>query len=159
MNMEDEKVGVVVELVGDYEFRVRFDEKLPDLMMDEPEPLGAGRGPNAVRVLAAAIGNCLSASLLFCLRKSKIETRELRTEVRAEIVRNERGRLRVGETEVILQLDVGPEAPDRLGRCLELFEDYCLVTQSVRAGLDVGVSVVDPKGEEIFSSEKAPTAT
>jgi hypothetical protein len=26
-------------------------------------------------------------------------------------------------------------------RCVQLFEDYCVVTQSVRAGLDVSVEV------------------
>lgn len=29
----------------------------------------------------------------------------------------------------------------RIERCLKLFEDYCVVTQSVRAGLDVSVEV------------------
>ena len=41
-------------------------------------------------------------------------------------------------------LEVGlPElAATVLGRCLEIFEDFCIVTQSVRAGLDVQVEVV-----------------
>jgi len=38
--------------------------------MDEPEPMGGNSGPNACKVLAATIGNCLTASLLFCLQKA-----------------------------------------------------------------------------------------
>jgi hypothetical protein len=32
-------------------------------------------------------------------------------------------------------------------RCLELFEEFCVVTQSVRAGIEVDV-VVEPVGSE-----------
>jgi len=30
---------------------------------------------------------------------------------------------------------------ERMNRCLEIFEDFCLVTQSVRKGIDVQVDV------------------
>jgi len=29
----------------------------------------------------------------------------------------------------------------RIGRCLEVFEDFCIVTQSVRDGIDIQVDV------------------
>jgi hypothetical protein len=32
-------------------------------------------------------------------------------------------------------------------RCLELFEDFCVVTQSVRAGINVEVDVEPTAGE------------
>jgi hypothetical protein len=70
--MEREKeLTTTVEQVSDYEFLVKFDEKqVNTLLMDEEEPLGSGKGPNAAELLAAAVGNCLSASLLFCLRRT-----------------------------------------------------------------------------------------
>jgi hypothetical protein len=34
-----------------------------------------------------------------------------------------------------------------LPRCLDLFEDFCVVTASVRQGIPVTVEVVGPAGE------------
>lgn len=70
---ENGAFSLTLERVGNYEFETRFDlEHLPPILLDEPPPLGSNRGPNASRMLAAPVGNCLSASLLFCLEKSKV---------------------------------------------------------------------------------------
>lgn len=128
-----------------FEFDVDFgDGSHTTLRMDEPEPLGEGQGPNAARVVAAAIGNCLSASLLYCLGKAHIDVVDLETRVTGETVRNERGRLRLGKLQVHIEPDVGAVPREKLQRCLDIFEDFCLVTASVREGLDVDVSVETP---------------
>jgi hypothetical protein len=57
------------------------------------------------------------------------------------MVRNERGRLRVGPLRVTLEPRVRAADHARVGRCLELFEDFCVVTGSVRKGLDIAVQV------------------
>lgn len=136
----------------------RFDVDFHDgsgtvLHMDEPEPLGESSGPNAARVLAGAIGNCLSASLLFCLEKAKVEIAGLRTRVTGSIVRNERGRLRLEGLRVRIEPSFIGTPPARVARCLEIFEDFCVVTASVRAGVsvDVDVDVPVPDDEELSS--------
>jgi hypothetical protein len=43
-------------------------------------------------------------------------------------------------------------AVQHLGRCLEQFEDFCVVTESVRHGIPVGVRVVDAQGGEVFNA-------
>ncbi len=134
--------SITVEQIRDYEFRVRFDkEQFPELLMDEPPPLGQDRGPNAGRVLAAAIGNCLSASLLFCARKARVPVDNLHTEVKVQVVRNENRRLRIGKVEVVIDPHTPEAERDNARRCLELFEDFCTVTASVRQGIDVAVTV------------------
>lgn len=114
--------------------------------MDEPAPLGDGSGPNAAAVLGAAVANCLSASLLFCLRKARVEVRSLGADVEVRSSRNERGRLRVSGVRVQLHPDLAPGNEGRAGRCLQLFEDFCVVTEAVRGGIEVDVTVEYPRG-------------
>ena len=140
-----ESATVRLELEGGYRFRVDLGEGMPSLVMDEPAPLGDGDGPNASAILAAAVANCLSASLLYCLRRARIEVTGVRTEAVVVPVRSPEGRLRIGSIRVGLHPEVADGAEGRLGRCLELFEDFCVVTESVRAGIDVAVEVA-PEG-------------
>lgn len=140
--MAETTFALALTLQGGYAFTVDFgQEAIPDLTVDEPPPLGAGIGPNAARLIAAAVGNCLGASLLFCLRRSRIRVNQLHASVEGTLVRNERGRVRIGEIRVKLAPEVAPEDRDRMGRCLDLFEDYCVVTESVREGIPVAVEV------------------
>ena len=143
-----ERFELSLSLRDGYAFTADFGPELPSLVLDEAPPLGAGEGPNPARLLATAVGGCLSASLLFCLRKSRIEVQQLRTIVETSLVRNEHGRLRIGGIKVRLAPDIVPEQRARLGRCLELFEDFCIVTESVRAGVAVDVSV-EPSTAEV----------
>ena len=136
------QISLGIDQVEDYQFRVKFDkEGLPDLIMDEPPPLGHDKGPSPARILAAAIGDCLSASLLFCARKSRVELGPIHADVKVQIVRTENKRLRVGRVEVIIDPNLPEAEKEKARRCLDLFEDFCTVTQSVRAGIDVAVTV------------------
>ena len=140
--MEEGMLTVKLDLEDGYRFVADFEQPgVAPLLMDEPQPLGEGVGPNAARVLAAAVGNCLSASALFCLRRARIEVVSMHTEVNATLTRNEAGRARIGGIDVRIAPEVVEADVSRMKRCLEIFEDYCLVTESVRKGIDVGVTV------------------
>jgi len=148
--MSDMEFTLKLNRQQDYQFNVQFDlAGVPDLMLDEPAPLGAGAGPNASRLLAAAVANCLSASLLFCLHKFKQDS-DVTAKVTGQMVRNEQGRLRVGGLAVELRLD---QTVERLAHCAGQFEDFCVVTDSVRHGIPVNVRVLDAAGELIHQSE------
>jgi len=136
-----------LEQVEDFEFRVRFDwPDVPDLLLDEPAPLGSQAGPNAARLIAAGVANCLSASLLFCLQKSRNSPDGVSATVTGSIDRNDKGRLRLVGIDVDLKLSGIPGDRSRLERCFSLFEDYCVVTQAVRDGIPVSVRVLDEEG-------------
>ncbi|MBK6530128.1 MAG: OsmC family protein [Deltaproteobacteria bacterium] len=133
--------SVRVEQVDGFEFKVKFDkEQFETLSLDEPPPLGRDAAPNAARILAAAIGNCLAASLVFCLQKAKVTTSGVSADVDVEIVRNPQRRLRIGKVNVTLHTKLPADHP-ALTSCLATFEDFCIVTQSVRGGIDVAVKV------------------
>jgi len=141
------RFSLTVEQVDGFEFRVRFDkDQYEDLILDEPAPLGGDRAPNAARILAAAVGNCLSASLVFCLKRSGIALDHLDSDVEVELVRNPEKRLRIGHVDVTLHPRMTGERPNIVA-CMDKFEDFCVVTQSVRQGLDVRVRVDWPSGQ------------
>jgi uncharacterized OsmC-like protein len=139
---ESGRFSISIDCIQDYEFRVKFaDAPYGDLLIDEPPPVGHNRGPNPSRLLGTAVGGCLSASLLFSARKLRLNVQGLHADVKVSHTRNEKGRLRIGSIEV--EITPAIEDPDehKLQRCLELFEDFCVVTQSVRNGIDVSVRV------------------
>ena len=104
-------------------------------------PLGRDKGPNPSRILAAAIGNCLCASLLFCARKARVEVGPIHADVKVQIIRNEDRRLRIGKVEVTLDPRLAESEREKARRCLDIFEDFCTVTESIRGGMEVVVSV------------------
>jgi uncharacterized OsmC-like protein len=149
--MADMEFTLTLSRQQDYRFNVQVDlAGVPDLQLDEPAPLGAGAGPNASRLLAAAVANCLSASLLFCLGKFKQDPQGLTAHVTGKMVRNEQGRLRMGGIAVDIRLE---QTVERLAHCADQFEEFCVVTDSVRNGIPVSVQVRDAAGQLIHQSE------
>jgi len=141
-----ESVFTKLKLIQWYTFKAEFDaEGIPDLIVDEPKPMGENSGPNPTRLLSVAVGHCLSSSLLFCLSKARINVKNLETTVKATQERNEEGLLRIRKLEVEMRLDVDEQDRNRVTRCLDIFEDYCTVTQSVRKGVEVTVNVKETK--------------
>jgi organic hydroperoxide reductase OsmC/OhrA len=148
------KFTIHLEQEEGYAFRVRFDiKKADDILMDEPPPLGERNGPNASRLLAAAAANCLSASLMFCLAKEDVPANSVKTEATCTLVRNEKKRLRIGRLDIKITADDELLESKKLDRCMTLFEDFCVVTASIREGIPVGVELVNAAGELLHKGE------
>jgi len=152
---------ITLQQEQDFDFRVKFDwPENPDLLLDEPEPLGKRHGPNAARLVAAAVGNCLAASLVFCLRsKFKQNPGPLRASVTGQLARNDHGRYRIGGLSVRIELAEDASALQHLERCMAQFEDFCVVTESIRHGIPVDVEVVDATGRSLHSRREVPALT
>jgi organic hydroperoxide reductase OsmC/OhrA len=116
---------------------------------DEPAPLGGGRAPNAATMLGAAVGNCLAASLAFCLRKSRVEVDGLTAHITTHVAKNDQGKFRISGIDVELAPEFDAANQAKFERCERLFEDFCIVTQSVRQGIPVNVTV---KEREVVAS-------
>jgi organic hydroperoxide reductase OsmC/OhrA len=123
-------------------FKVDFGlDGVEPLVMDEPAPLGGELGPNASKVLAATVGNCLCASLLFCLQKSKVDVSGMKATVDGVTARNQEGRWRIREMNVEISPEVSEGSRKKLGRCVELFESFCIVSQSIEQGIPINIRV------------------
>ena len=133
----------------DFQFQVDFGAGIAPLLADEPPPLGSGQGPSPEQLLAAAVGNCLAASLLFSLRKHKQQPEPIAAEVSTTTGCNAENRLRIQAMQVVLTLGQPAAALQHLDRALAQFEDFCTVTQSVRGGIEVNVQVVDALGARL----------
>jgi len=155
---EEQVFELSVEQVEDFEFRVRFNgTAIPDLATDEPPPQGHDAGPNPARLLLAATANCLAASLLFALRKFRNTPGSIKADARARMARNTNGRWRIAGMEVEVQLADAAASLKNLDRALAQFEDFCIVTESVRAGIPVAVRVRDGDGNEMHAVNAART--
>ncbi len=148
--MADGQFTISMEQLNDFEFKVKFDDG-KELLMDEPEPIGSNQGPNPARLISASIGYCLSASLFFALQKARVDTKITNTTVTTQIARNEKGRFRIAGSKVTInaEIDQSDETVNRRQKSLELFEDFCVATQSIRDGFDVEVEVIDQNGKKI----------
>jgi uncharacterized OsmC-like protein len=139
--MTESNVTMLKRVQG-YKFKAEFDaEGVPDLMVDELKPIGESSAPNPTRLLSVAVGHCLSSSLLYCLEKARISVVDLETTVETTLGKNEHGYLRVKKLDVQMHLNVDEKDKPRVSRCLDIFENYCTVTQSVRNGIAVTVNI------------------
>lgn len=147
---ETQEFTLTLTQESDYVFRIEFDDTaIPALHTDESAPLGGDTGPNPSRMLVAAVANCLSASLLFSLRKYKNNPGSIVARAKARLERNEDNRLRVVHIDVAIELPETAASYAQIERLLAQFEDFCIVTESVRHGIAVDVIVRDGGGVQI----------
>jgi uncharacterized OsmC-like protein len=132
-----------VQFVDGYRFTATFPDVpgADPITLDEAAPLGTGAGPTPAGLLAAAVGGCLSASLTLCLNKAHLEPDAVNAHVTARMARNESGRLRIEGIDVELTPCFSTADHGRFDRCQALYEDFCIVTESVRRGIPVNVRI------------------
>ena len=147
--MSGKTIRVELSQRHDYRFDIAFGDEMPLLTSDEPAPLGTGLGPSPVQMLCAAVGNCLSDSLLFAFRKFKQLPEPIQCAVTAEVGRNSDNRLRVLHMNAQIRLGVLAASLEQLDRVLAQFEEFCTVTQSVREGIPISVEVFDSAGQQL----------
>ncbi|MGB5912974.1 MAG: OsmC family protein [Promethearchaeia archaeon] len=136
------KVGLSLE--EKMVFKCELGEmKVKDCYIDETHKEEVDMlGPNPSRMLAMAVLGCLSASFIFCLKKREFTLEDLKAEAEVTIARNEKGFWRVKKIDVDINAKIDdPNVKKRADQCKKMFEQYCIVTQAVRDGIDVEVSL------------------
>ena len=107
---------------------------------DEPDPIGDASGPSTPALLASAVGHCLSASLYEMFRHAGIKVLSYETEATAVVALNDEGFTRIKRIDVCLKPVLAQESRN-IQRCIDVFERYCTVCQSVRPAFPVDVKV------------------
>jgi len=148
--MAEASTTIALKQIADYRFEADFGVPgMPLLVTDEPAPLGSGAGPSPDHMLGTAVANCLASSLLFALRKFKNKPEPIRATTVVEKARNAEKRMRISRIAVDLHLGAPAAGMQMLDRALAQFEDFCVVTQSVRAGIAIDVRVFDADGTQL----------
>jgi organic hydroperoxide reductase OsmC/OhrA len=164
-NQQCRKFRLDLELVDGYQFACQASEDgTPhggEFRSDEPDPVGAASAPATPALLGAAVGHCLSASLLDALRHAHLEVRSLTAQVVSVVAANSEGLPRIDHVDVVITPVLASFGP-RARRCEEIFERYCTVTSSVRQGVDVRVRVEwggDGHGDPTITAAVNPSLT
>ena len=124
---------------GGYKFNITFDEMGGRLHSDEPKPLGREEGFTAEMLLNSAVGHCLTSSLVFCMEKSRVPVKDVEADLVTTLKRNEKGRWRVDAIKVNLRVNVDDKDKDKFERCRGMFQDFCIVSTSIREGVKIDV--------------------
>lgn len=147
--MSNDSVTVQLTQQQDFQFEIDFGAGIAPVLGDEPPPIGQGKGPSPAQFLAAAVGNCLSDSLFFALKKYKNDPQPIQCTVNAQIGRNPEGRLRIVHMNARLNLGKPATELDHVERAVNQFEAFCTVTQSVGQGIPIDVEVFDADGKQL----------
>jgi uncharacterized OsmC-like protein len=147
--MESLMPSVTITQTDAYKFTVDFGQALPALLVDEAEPIGRGEGPSPEQMLVTGVANCLCASLFFALTKFGQDAKGISAVGRCIVDRNEAGRLRVQGIEVRIGLGAEASALPKVDRVISQFENFCTVSESVKAGIPVTVEIVDGGGARL----------
>ncbi|GJD45127.1 hypothetical protein AFCDBAGC_2996 [Methylobacterium cerastii] len=141
--------SITITQVGDYVFSVDFSKALPALRVDEAEPIGGGTGPHPEQLLIAGVANCLCASLVFALGKFRQDGGGVSAEATCRIGRNDDERLRIVGVDVRITLGATAADMPRIDRVLDQFQRFCTVSESVKLGIPIAVSVRDGTGAQL----------
>ena len=90
---------------------------------------------------------------MFCIKgKFKQNPGPIKARVTGRLERNDRGRFRIEGIDVAIQMSDDAGAIQHFDRCAEQFEDFCIVTESIRKGIPVKVSVTDAAGKLVHQN-------
>lgn len=143
-NQAERHFGVAIQFIDKFQFKSQAYEgdvlHGAPVLSDEPDPVGSNAGPSTPAMLAMAVGHCLSASLVETLRHAGIRILSLTTHAVSVVAPNADGLPRIKQIDVTI-VPVFESESGNIRRCIDVFEKYCTVCQSIRPAIDVHVQV------------------
>ena len=116
---------------------------MQDLYIDERQSIKIRKiGPSPVKLLAISVLGCLVASYSFCLQKRNFSISDLGGSAEVILARNDNNFWRVKKIDIKIKPKIeNPEMRKRADQCKKLFEQYCIISESLRNGIVVDVDL------------------
>ncbi len=128
-----------------WQHQLKFKAKMDgyhEAEMDELDPHGTDSAPNPADYLLLAVGGCLSSSFIYSISKFDISLKKMHAKVRGKYTRVDE-RVRIERVDVVL--DIEPSTEQDLKEieawCIDVFRNFCIISESIRKGLPIGVTV------------------
>jgi len=114
-----------------------------NLYIDERNKRRAGKiGPSPIKLLALSVLGCLAASFEFCLERKDFTLSDLDGIAEVTFARNDNKFWRIKKIDIkILPKIDNPEMRKRVAQCKRLFEQYCIISESLRKGFEIKVNL------------------
>jgi uncharacterized OsmC-like protein len=144
---DDFYMAANIEASADSEYATINVRDKHDLFSDEPSWLPYGSGADAhpapMDYMIVALTACQVSVLSQCLEKARVEDFSISAEGAIDSIRKEdvpeempgNTRTRVDHMSVEITVDVPEEYEHRAERCLEVYDQGCIVGQSYKAGI------------------------
>ncbi|MGV9173528.1 MAG: OsmC family protein [Promethearchaeia archaeon] len=123
-----------------------------NIHMDEPESFhGTNKGPSPVEYFLLGIGGCMASTFVFCCQKNEIEIHDISITIDGQLTHRE-------DRENLLQFQKiegyimfipkhGEQNKQAIKQCINDFQKYCVVSNSLRQGIPLSVNVNWNKGK------------
>ncbi|MBD3254334.1 MAG: hypothetical protein GF383_04535 [Candidatus Lokiarchaeota archaeon] len=149
--VREENATIDMVLEEDLIFKSTFSyKKLQSLYIDENiEKKDDLWGPDAAQLLGMAVTGCLCASFVFCLSKRGLSVDNLDAHAEVSFRKTDKNYTRIKDIKVKLVPKANnKDTLKRIKQCMKeikgehmFFEETCIITPSVRDGIDIKVDV------------------
>jgi len=144
MKKNEARVKVGIELTENMIYKCDLGQiNMADLFIDETRKKRTDRiGPSPTKLLALSVLGCLASCFEFCLQKKGFTLSDLDGRAEVTFARNEKNlwRIKKIDVELLPKID-NPEMRKRVAQCKRLFKHYCIITESLRKGIEIDVNL------------------
>ncbi|MFX1313167.1 MAG: OsmC family protein [Promethearchaeota archaeon] len=142
--LKESRVKVGIKLEEEMTYKCDLGKiKMEDLFIDETHKRYSNKiGPNPTSLLALSVLSCLAASFTFCLKKKGFTLEELNGKAEVVLRRNKKGFWRLKKIYITITPTIDdPNIRKRADICMKFFEQYCIISESLRDGMEVDVKI------------------
>ncbi len=117
--------------------------KMQDLYIDERNKKKHEKiGPSPIKLLALSVLSCLAACFEFCLQKKGFTLSDLDGRAEVTFLRKDKDFWRIKKIDVdILPKIDNLEMRKSIAQCKGLFEQHCIISESLRKGMEINVNL------------------